>query len=263
MSNMTLRRGLRRNRRPTKKGQIIVADAREGAVRAVETTRDWAAPKVEAARDWAGPKVEPAVSKVKGDVLPKVAGAVAAAAAASEPAREEAMHRGSAALAALRGEIEAPKPKKRRLRKLLLLTSLVGAAVAGWKAWMAKSSNQPEPWATPIGSASGGYGSGTGTSAGSTNGAASSSTSSGAAADTKTGPTLVTDDAAGASPDEALADSADETAKLEATPADMPGAATTEKVSPKQSKKVKDAARSDERNSGTDKADSERGSRNS
>jgi hypothetical protein len=237
-----------------------VADARETATRAAETTREWAAPKVEAAREWATPRVEPAVTKVKDDVLPKVAGAVAAAVAASEPAREEARTRGTAAVAALRGELELepPKPKKHRLRKLFLLTSIAGAAWAGYKAWVAKSGNQPEPWATPISSVPGSSGSSTtgtstATSPAATTGSATSSSFESSADDGSPSGTgsgspvagVVTDDAAGASPDEALADAADESAHLtEATPADMP-AAVTETVSPKQSKRAKDAAASD------------------
>ena len=132
----------------------MTSDARESAMKYAESTRDWAAPKVEAAKDWAGPRVEPVAARVKDDVLPKVAAAVAAALAASEPAREEAKTRGTAAIAALRGEVEAPKPKKHRLRKLFLLAGVVGAAVAGWKAWVGQTNRQPEPWATPIGTAS-------------------------------------------------------------------------------------------------------------
>ena len=136
-------------------------------MRYAESTRDWAAPKVEAAREWAAPHVEAGATRVKDDVLPRVAGAVTAALAASEPAREEAKTRGSAALAALKGEIEAPKPKKHRLRKLFLLAGVVGAAVAGWKAWVGQTNRQPEPWATPIGTASS-AGTGTGGTAATT-----------------------------------------------------------------------------------------------
>jgi hypothetical protein len=200
-----------------------------------ESTRDWAAPKVEAAREWAAPHVEAGAARVKDDVLPRVAGAVTAALAASEPAREEAMSRGTAAIAALRGEVEAPKPKKRRLRKLFLLAGVVGAAVAGWKAWVGQTNRQPEPWATPIGTASS-AGAGTGGTAGS--GATSGSARTAAAP--------VTDDAAGASPDEALADKAEEDAVSveKSTPGARSGSRTsttsaTEKVAPKAAKKAK------------------------
>jgi hypothetical protein len=211
----TLRKQSRKKaRRANKKVAPIASDARDTAVRTAETTRDWAAPKVEAARDWAGPRVEPAVTRVKDDVLPKVAGAVAAALAASEPAREEAMSRGTAALAALKGEVEAPKARKHRLRRLFLLAGLVGAAVAAWKAWNAQAKvDHPEPWVA-------------------------------AAPAPGTSPRVIpTDDPAGASPDEALADAAEavQAADLPAAEvADVPP--TTEPVSPEQSTKVDKAA---------------------
>jgi hypothetical protein len=221
-------------RRAGKKVAPVASDARESAVRYAESTRDWAAPKVEAAKEWAAPRVEQGAARVKDDVLPRVAGAVTAALAASEPAREEAMSRGSAALAALRGEVEAPKPKKHRLRKLFLLAGVVGAAVAGWKAWAGSANSKPDPWATPIGS---GSTSGTGTSG--TFGSTGSGGSSGTAR-----MATVTDDAAGASPDEALADQAEEDAvsAQKATPgasSSTSPATTTEKVPPKAAKKAK------------------------
>ena len=222
-------------RRAGKKVAPVASDARESAVRYAESTRDWAAPKVEAAKDWA----EPVATRVKDDVLPRVAEAVTAALAASEPAREEAKSRGTAAIAALRGEVEAPKPKKHRVRKLFLLAGVVGAAVAGWKAWVGQSARQPEPWATPIGTASSG-GVGTGGTAGSRASTGRTGGTSGSAV------TPVTDDAAGASPDEALADKAEEDAVSaeKATPASTTGgsrsstASTTEKVPPKAAKKA-------------------------
>jgi hypothetical protein len=198
-----------------------------------ESTRDWAAPKVEAAREWAVPHVEAGATRVKDDVLPRVAGAVTAALAASEPAREEAKTRGSAAFAALKGEIEAPKPKRHRMRKLVLLAGVIGAAVAGWKAWVGQTNRQPEPWATPIGTASS-AGAGTSGTAGSTTGTGM-----------RTAATPVADDKAGASPDEALADKAEEDAV--SVEKSTPGASTsrpsttstTEKVPPKAAKKAK------------------------
>jgi hypothetical protein len=222
-------------RRAGKKMAPVASDARESAVRYAESTRDWAAPKVEAAREWAAPHVEAGATRVKDDVLPRVAGAVTAALAASEPAREEALSRGSAAIAALRGEVEAPKPKKHRLRKLFLLAGVVGAAVAGWKAWVSQTNRQPEPWATPIGTGS--------TVTGST---VTGTTGTGTTSVGSTHPVAapVTDDAAGASPDEALADQAEEDAVSaeRSTPGSSSGpstTSTTEKVPPKAAKKAK------------------------
>jgi hypothetical protein len=221
-------------RRANAKMGPAAAEAREAALRYAESTRDWATPKVEAAIDWAAPRVEPMATRVKDDVMPKVASAVTAALVASEPAREEAKSRGTAAIAALRGEIEAPKPKKHRLRKLVLLAGVVGAAVAGWKAWVGQQDRQPEPWATPIGSApSSGTGSPT-----------YSSTSSSSSTSTRS------DDAAGASPDEALADSSEKAAAGD-TVVDVTGAKTTEKVPPKAAKKAKSAAEASKPDSGS------------
>jgi hypothetical protein len=244
-------------RRFGKKSAPVASDARESALKYAETTRDWAAPKVEAAKDWAAPRVEPVTARVKDDVIPKVAAAVAAALAASEPAREEAKTRGTAAIAALRGEVEAPRPKKHRLRKLFLLAGVVGAAVAGWKAWVGQQDRKPEPWATPIGTASS-AGVGTGGTAGSTGSGLTAGTA--AATPGTAGITKVTDDAAGASPDEALADAAEEDAVSteKAKPATAAGGgrgtgtSTTEKVPPKAAKKAKsegEAGRSQARKS--------------
>ena len=183
----------------------------------VETARDWAAPKAGAAKDWAAPKVEPAVDKVKSDVLPAVAGAVTAALAATEPARSEAATRGTAAIAALKGEVAPPKQKKHRIRKLFLLASVIGAAYAGWKAWVAQQQNDDptSPWATP-------------------------SPSSETSMSTVTPVRPTTDDPAGAGPDEALADAVDEASAAEDTSANATSA--TEPVTPKNARKVSDAA---------------------
>jgi hypothetical protein len=217
-------------RRANAKMGPAAAEAREAALRYAESTRDWAAPKVEAAIDWAAPRVEPMTTRVKDDVMPKVASAVTAALVASEPAREEAKSRGTAAIAALRGEIEAPKPKKHRLRKLFLLAGVIGAAVAGWKAWMGQQDRQPEPWATPIGSAP--------------------SSAAGSTYSTPSSTSALGDDAAGASPDEALADSSEQ-ASSDDTVVDVTGVTTTEKVPPKAAKKAKSAAEASKTDSGS------------
>lgn len=213
----------RDNKRASKAVSPVAADAREATVRYADATRDWAAPKVETAvdwaapkvgtaKDWAAPRVEPAVDKVKSDVLPVVAGAVATALAATEPARTEAATRGSAALAALKGEVAPPRQKKHRIRKLFVLASVLGAAYAGWKAWAARSSDPVDAWTTPVSPAPAPVGTVTAVGA------------------------PVTDDPAGASPDEALADAAAE------EQADQVDLTTTEPVSSARAKKVSDAA---------------------
>jgi len=202
--------------RKSKSRPVAYADAtKDWAAPKVETAKDWAAPKVETAKDWAAPKVETGVDKVKTDVLPVVAGAVTAALAASEPVRTEAASRGSAALAALKGEIEAPKPKKHRIRKLFVLATVLGAAYAGWKAWAAQQQNTDpvSPWTTD------------------------STTSMSTVSPVRP----ATDDPGGAGPDEALADAVDEATAVE----DGSPAATepvTEPVTPSNAKKVSDAA---------------------
>lgn len=216
MAMTTLRKDARaKARRADKKVSPVASETRDTVVRAAGTSYDWAAPKVEAARDWAAPRLEPAVDKVRTDLAPKVAGAVAAALAASEPTREEAKSRGTAAIAALKGEVAAPKPRKRRLGKLLLLTATVAAAVAAWKAWTAWSaqrSDLPEPWA--------------------------GSTSYGAGSVTPVATHPTGDDLAGAGPDEALADAS----AVPAAPATDQPTVTTESVSPEQADRVDDAS---------------------
>ena len=158
-------------RRANKKVAPVASDARESVVRAAGSSYDWAAPKVEATRDWAAPKVETAIEwagphvetakewaaphvetaaiKVKSDVLPRVAEAVTAAIVASEPAREEAKIRGTAAIAALRGELDPPPSRRRRrTKRFFMFLTLTGAAIAGWKVWSASRSERPDPWVT-------------------------------------------------------------------------------------------------------------------
>jgi hypothetical protein len=121
------------------------ASARESAAEYA----DKVAPKVGAARDAArdavAPHLDTAREKVRDDVIPKVTGAAVAALAASEPVREEARSRGTAALAALKGELTAADVKKARrkrggkFRKALLVLGLAGAAGGVWAWWKRKS----------------------------------------------------------------------------------------------------------------------------
>lgn len=229
--SLTLRR--KRRSKPYAKVAPLAVTTKEWAAPKAHAAKDWAAPKAEVAKEWAAPKVEPAVEKVREDLLPAVAGAVTAALAAAEPVRHEAATRGSAAIAALKGEIEAPKPKKHRLRKLFLLATVLGAAYAGWKAWSSAQARDTDPvdaWRAP-GST---YGGDTASTTGST-----SSVTPVAPVDRPT-----TDDPAGAGPDEALADDADEAAAADDAPTAGRTTAkkTTEKVTPAQAKKAAQAA---------------------
>ncbi|MGH3327751.1 MAG: DUF5324 family protein, partial [Streptomycetales bacterium] len=166
----------------------------------IEHTRKRLEPQFEATREAVGPAVGAAADRVREDVVPRVAEAVSEAVEAawtrSEPTREEALARGAAALAALRGEltVETRRSRKgRRIRRLLLLLGFAGSAAAGWAVWKRKS--QPEwiltessenvyqPTPASIGDEPG---------------------------TERYGATRTSSDAGGASPDEALADSADE-----------------------------------------------------
>ncbi len=130
------------------------------AVHGVDTAVQWATPRVgtakETAKEWATPRLEVA----RGWVEPKVADALAA----SEPVRKEAMLRGTAAVAALRGELAPPASDRigagpaprssgsafgRRLGQLMMLLGLSGGAFAGWRTWSAKQAAEPEPWSPP------------------------------------------------------------------------------------------------------------------
>jgi hypothetical protein len=200
------------------------ANAREATVRAADATRDWAAPKVESTVDWAAPKVEtakgwvaPKVEPAYDKIAPAIGAAVASALAATEPVRTEAGHRGAAAVAALKGDVSAPKPKKHRLRKLLLLGTVLGAAYAGWKAYLKRNTDPVDAWTTP----------------------STMSTPPAAPLVTPAGTTM-TDDPAGASPDEAIADEADE-AEAQAGEGTV-DLTTTEPVTKARAKKVSDAA---------------------
>ena len=185
----------------------------------VESARDWAAPHVETAVDWAAPKVEPAVDKIKSDFLPVVADAVASALAATEPARSEVATRGSAALAAIKGELDPPKQSRHRFRKLLLFGGLLAAAYAGWKAFTRQSADPVDAWTTAPRPAR------PGTSPGRERAGRHRPPRR------RSPPTIP----AGAGPDEALADESDEQAAGPAT-------TTTEAVTPAQAKKVSAAA---------------------
>lgn len=101
----------------------LVETARE---RAVEAAHDLA-PYVETARD-------------------RVSEAVVAGLAASGPIREEAARRGTAAVAALKGEVEV-KPNRHWGRKVLLATGLGGLVFAAYKYLTGESSTSG--WQTP------------------------------------------------------------------------------------------------------------------
>lgn len=114
--------------------------AREAVVPALGHAREAVAPVLGQARDAAAPALAVARDKavaIKGDVLPKVTAGVSAGLAASEPARTEALRRGTGAIAALRGQLDPPKQHKgrRRMGKVLIVVAVGAAASAAYKAW--------------------------------------------------------------------------------------------------------------------------------
>lgn len=156
--------------------------AKDEVTHAAEVAQDWARPRVEAAvvwatphvgsaRSWAGPRLEqtwdrslevaaPIAEKVAPrvdaardhvveDLLPRVIEAMTTAAAAGAAAGETARERGVDAVAVLRGDAVAVRPKpRRRWRKLLLLLAvLLAAGGAGFAALRRNQPVEDDPWA--------------------------------------------------------------------------------------------------------------------
>ncbi|MGH8868511.1 MAG: DUF5324 family protein [Actinomycetes bacterium] len=130
-------------RRKAERASRTAQRARRSAHKTVNTS---VAPRLGSARDtavsyagdaaeWVHPHYETARDRVKDDVVPKLSDAVTRGLAASEPVREEALHRGTAAIAALKGNLEPPKKKRRWGRRLLVLVGVAGAAAGALTAW--------------------------------------------------------------------------------------------------------------------------------
>ncbi len=169
------------------KAAPIIADARDKAGPMLADAREKAAPMLADARDRTAPALAEAKERLTHEVLPVITAAIAAAGEATEDVRGETSKRGKAAVAALKGEVAAPK-KKHRLRNLLVVLGLGGVVAAVAKklsdrepttAW--QSSYTPTPAAPAA------------TSAGADNGGAHRAEA---------------DDQGGASPDVAAADAA-------------------------------------------------------
>lgn len=101
--------------------------ARDKAAPLIADARERTAPYVAEVREKASPVVEGAKTKFTAEVLPVLTAAVAAAAEATEDVREEAMKRGAATAAALKGEVAPPK-ETHKLRNFLILIGLGGVA---------------------------------------------------------------------------------------------------------------------------------------
>lgn len=117
-----------------------LATARDAVGPALEHARGAVVPVLGQARDVAAPHLAVARDKavaLKDEVMPKVTAGVSAGLAASEPVRTEAIRRGTASIAALRGQIEPPKAHKgrRRTAKVLIVVAVGAAASAAYKAW--------------------------------------------------------------------------------------------------------------------------------
>jgi vacuolar-type H+-ATPase subunit H len=111
------------------KAAPLLADARDKAAPLLADAREKAAPLVADARDKAAPALSEARDRLTNDVLPVLTAALAAANEATDDMRQETAKRGKAAVAALKGEVEAPK-KTHRLRNLLVVLGLGGIVAA-------------------------------------------------------------------------------------------------------------------------------------
>ncbi len=131
-----------RQKKPSGPAQTARRQANEAATHAwdkmspaMDSARQRLGPAVGDAREKIGPAIEHARTVLSDDVVPKVADAMSAAVTASEPYRTEARRRGTAAYAALKGEVDVPstKHKRRWPRMLLAVAALAGAAIAAYK----------------------------------------------------------------------------------------------------------------------------------
>lgn len=122
--------------------------AMEWARPRVEHGIEVAAPKLESAVNGLAPKVDTARDKIVDELIPRIAEAISAWAAASAAAKDEAVSRGQGAAAVLAGDAVAT-PKSRK-KKALVVLGLVGAAGAAVMAFMKKSAPKDDPWTTPL-----------------------------------------------------------------------------------------------------------------
>ena len=125
---------------------------------AMETAKEKAGPVIAEAREKAGPAVSDAREKIQTEVIPALTAALAAADEATAEVREEAGKRSKAAVAALKGEVEAPTKKTHKFRNFLLLLGLGGGVAFVAKkmsdrpastTWESNYTPAPAPQATP------------------------------------------------------------------------------------------------------------------
>ncbi|MFI9721002.1 DUF5324 family protein [Streptomyces sp. NPDC052396] len=125
--------------------------ARDAAVHYAHEARERLAPLMAEAAQQARAQydahLQPRLEQARETLPPRVGQAAARALEAAEPVRDEALARGGAALAALRGQVSAAevdklvRQRQRRCRagrvakRLAILGLLAGGAVAAWKWW--------------------------------------------------------------------------------------------------------------------------------
>lgn len=124
-------------------------NARVWAKPRVEHGIEVAAPHLESAVNGLAPKVDTARDKIVDELIPRLAEAISAWAAASAAAKGETVSRGKGAVAVMSGNAVAT-PKKGRKRRVLLILTLVGGAAAAVMAFMKKSAPKDDPWTTPL-----------------------------------------------------------------------------------------------------------------
>lgn len=123
-------------------------NAKEWAKPRVEHGIEVAAPKLESAVSGLAPKVDTARDKIVDELIPRLAEAISAWAAASAAAKDEALSRGQGAAAVISGDaVASPKGRKRRV---LLAFGVLTAAAAAAMAVMRRSAPKDDPWTTPI-----------------------------------------------------------------------------------------------------------------
>jgi hypothetical protein len=107
----------------------IATSAKQQSARAAYGAVERIAPVLDEALERVSPAVEAARGKVAGELVPKLAEALSAAAAV--PVAAEATQRGKAGSAAANGELELPKEKKkgRWLMRIAIVAAIAGAAV--------------------------------------------------------------------------------------------------------------------------------------
>jgi hypothetical protein len=107
----------------------IATSAKQQSARAAHDAVERIAPMLDEALERVSPAVEAARGKVSGELVPKLAEALSAAAAV--PVVAEATQRGKAGSAAANGELELPKEKKkgRWLMRIAVVAAIAGAAV--------------------------------------------------------------------------------------------------------------------------------------